>query len=325
MGLNFRVIDNLYYYYNREFNILKNQFTGETASPMAQEMGLTYSKQLFDCPLYANMRIFYRDEQNTESVLSYLSGQDRLDFGAGLTFRPSRDSEVFLNCRASNIWAEKASTDKHADFSLNWGLRFLWDTGLSWKTFGSFDGFVFYDDNADGLRQFGEKGVKNVEIMGSEGRKVRTDQDGYYNMSKIPGRFAELELNLKTLPKGFHPTSPVLREVEAVLGKVRSVDFGIASKTEISGIVFNDGNRNSSYDAGEKLISGVIVILDDKEKTATNTMGEFMYGKVSAGRHILKLDLKSIPLQFIPKVPIRKAVDVKEGTTFIYNIPLEKS
>jgi len=64
------------------------------------------------------------------------------------------------------------------------------------------------------------------------------------------------------------------------------------------------------------------LILDEKTKTATSPLGEFMFRRLSPGEHNIRVDLKSIPIKYIPKVPILKAVKVLEGTTFVYNIPL---
>lgn len=324
-GLSFRVLSDLYLYYNKEFDLLRNKFSGETAYPTAQEIGLNYNRQIFDSPFYTYMRIAYRNEEDTESNLSFLSGQDRLDGEVELTFKPNRETETFLKGRVSNVWAEREAADKHLELDLSWGLRFVWDTGFRWNSMGSFDGFVFYDLNGDGRRQPGEKGVDNVEITGPGVKLARTDSKGYYKLSRITGRLVTLELNLKTLPKGYSPTAPTSREVDVVHAKTKRVDFGIATRTEVSGLIFNDKDSNGKYDAGEEAIKGVVVILDAKEKVATTLLGEYSFRKLSAGEHTLNLDLKSLPVKFIPKVPIIKKIKVLEGTTFVYNIPLQET
>ena len=321
MGLNFRVISDLYFFYNREFNFLKNKSTGETATPVAQEAGLNYYKQIFDTPFYINSRIFYRDEQNTASVLSYLSGEDRLEGEVELTFKPNPDSEAFLKCRVANIWAEKEGVGKHFDLDLNWGLRFIWDTGLRWEPVGGFSGYVFYDLNSDGLRQASEKGVKDVLIKSSGGKTTTTDGRGYYKISGIKGRRTMLEVDLKTIPKGYSPTTSVSRELDIVHARTKRIDFGIATRCEISGLVFNDLNNNGQYERGEESIKGVVVILDGKIKASSDAMGEYTLRKLSAGEHTLTLDLKTVPIKYIPKVAIQKKIRVLEGTAFIYNIP----
>ena len=324
-GLSFRLVSELYAYYRREFDLLRNTFTGETAFPMAQEIGLHYYRRIFDSPFYLNSRLFYRDEEHTESVLSFLSGEDRLEGAAELTYRPNPDSEVFLNVRITNVWAEKEGVAKHLDVDLSWGMRWVWDTGFRWQSVGSFYGYVFYDLNADGIKQAYEKGAKGVEVKGPEGKTSVTDEKGYYKIPHVVGRQAVLELNLKTIPKGYSPTTSTTREVDVVHAKAKRVDFGIATRSEISGIVFNDKNGNGKYDVGEEPMKGVVIILDDKQKTVTSLLGEYMFRKLSPGEHTLAIDLKTVPLKFIPKVPIKKKIKVVEGTAFVYHIPLQES
>lgn len=324
MGVSSRLLYDVYGYYRREFNYLHNNFTGETAFPAAQEVGLSYYHQIFNTPFYTNLRIFYRMEESTESVLSFLSGEDRLEGEGELTYKPNPDTEAFLKARVTNIWAAKEGVAKHLDLDLNWGLRIVWDTGLRWQSVGGFYGYVFYDINGDGIRQPNEKGAKGVEIKGPNGRKVVTDETGYYKISGVSGRKALLELNLQTVPRGYSPTTSTSKEMDVVHAKTKRLDFGITTRSEISGLVFNDKNGNGQYDSGEETIKGVVLILDDKTKTATSPLGEYMFRKLSPGEHVIKVDLKSVPVQYIPKVAVFKNVRVLEGVTFVYNIPLQE-
>lgn len=325
LGLNCQLIENLYFYYNKEFNFLYNKFSQERARPTAQEAGLQYNKQVFDWPLYANLRLFYRDEQETESVLSYLSGQDRFETDGELIYKPNNDSELFLRCRVTNVWAEKAGVDKHFDLSLNWGLRLLWDTGLRWETVGNFDGYVFYDLNGDGIMQPGEKGAAGVVILGPDKKTSKTNDRGYYKLFHIKGQTAYLELDVTTLPEKYHPTTPTTPKCDIVYGKTGRVNFGIATRSGLEGLIFDDQNKNGRYDAGEPLVQGVIISLDNKEKIVSNLMGAYRFRNLTPGEHVIVIDLKSIPIEFVPKVPISKKINLEEGTTFSYPIPLEKT
>ncbi|HAJ56881.1 MAG TPA: hypothetical protein DCL35_03820 [Candidatus Omnitrophica bacterium] len=324
-GLSFRVVSELYAYWRREFNMLHNKFSNEDAFPTAQEIGLNFYKQIFDTPFYLNSRLYYRDEENTESTLSFLSGEDRLEGESELTFKPNPDTETFLKVRLSNIWAEKAGVAKHLDFDFTFGVRLVWDTGLRWRSVGGFYGYCFYDINADGKKQPDEHGVKGVGIIGPAGKQVVTDERGYYKIPSVTGKKALLEMSVNTLPKGYNPTTSVSREVDIVHGKAKRVDFGIATRSEISGLIYYDKNANGQYDSGDEPVKGVVITLDDKERAASSIMGEYMFRKLSPGEHTLRLDLKSIPVEFIPKVAVAKSLKVIEGTTFVYNIPLEKA
>lgn len=324
-GLSFRVIGELYAFYHREFNFLRSKFSGEEAVPVAQEMGLSLYRQVFSTPLYFNGRISFRDEQNTESTLSYLSGEDRFEAEAELTYKFNPDSEGFMKGRIVNVWAEKSGIAKHSDFEFSWGLRLLWDTGLRWPSTGSFSGYVYYDLNSDGRRQAGEKGVAGVRVEGPDGKSVVTDELGFYKISGITGRTANIGIDLKTLPRGYNLTSQGSVAMDVVHRKIKRINFGVATRSEISGLVFHDKNNNGQYDLGEEPVAGVAVILDDQRRAASTIMGEYMFRKLSPGDHVLKLDLKTVPIAFIPKVAIVKKVKILEGATFVYHIPLAET
>ena len=87
--------------------------------------------------------------------------------------------------------------------------------------------------------------------------------------------------------------------------------------------LFEDKNKNGLYDIGEKPLADVVVVLDDKMKAASGRIGTYMLRNIPEGEHTLKLDLQSIPVQYIPKVPVIKKIKVNAGTLFVYNIPLE--
>ncbi len=325
IGFNFEVIRSLSFYHNRTFNYLTNPYLDDTAFPLSSETGLNYDRQIFDSPFYINSRIFYRDEEQTESVLSYLSGEDRLEGECELKFKPDPSTEAFFKGRISNVWAEKTGTTKHMDFDLNWGLRFVWDTGIKWKTTGAFDGYVFYDKNGDGVYQRDELGVEGVQIRGPENNFVKTDSRGYFRFPKVVGKKAGFEVNVSTLPRGYNLTTSSTREVSVVQGRTKRLYFGIATRTEISGYVFIDDNRNGQYDFGEKILSDVVINIDNKTNSVSGPNGAYVFRKIEPGEHKLILDLKSIPVKYIPKVPVAKTVKIVEGAVFVYNIPLEET
>ncbi len=324
-GISARLLYEIYAYYRREINLMMNKFTGETALPMAQEVGLNYNRRIFNTLFYTNLRVSYRTEENTESSLSFLSGENRLEGEGELTYRPTPDNETFIKARVTNVWAAKQGVAKHFDVDFNWGMRFLWDTGFRWDPVGGFCGYVYYDINGDGTRQPLEKGMAGAVIKVSDGKTVKTDANGFYKVTHVKGKEAVLTLDQSTIPRGYGPTTPASRDVDIVNAKVKKVDFGITTRSEISGLVFNDKNNNGIYEPGEESLNNVVLILDDKARVATNPLGEYMFRKLTPGEHTLKIDLKTLPVKFIPKVPVIKKVKVLEGTTFIYNIPLAET
>lgn len=323
LGVNFKVLADLYFYYNQEWDFLYNTYTKESAIPRAQEFGLNYSRQILQTPFYTNLRLYYRDEQNTESILSFLSGEDRLEGEAELAYRPSAGNEAFFKMRVDDVWAEREGVAKHFDVNLNWGVRFLWDSGLRWPSDGTFYGYVFYDLNADGIRQPEEDGISGVRVVVNGKKDAFTNRDGYYQIQHIPGKKAILSIDISSVPKGYNPTVSSEKQVDVVHARRKRHDFGLSTRNEISGLVFVDRDRSGSYEAGEEVIKNIVLVLDERTRTATNTQGTYMFRKFSPGKHTITLDLRSVPVQYIPKVQVSKTIQVEEGTTFIYNIPLE--
>jgi len=191
-GFSCRLIDDLYGSYTRQLNYLHNKFSGERSTPLFQEIALNYYRQIFDSPYYLRCRLVYHDEENTESVLSFLSGEDRLEGEGELTFRPNPDTECYLKARVADIWAEREGIAKRMDLEVNLGVRFVWDTGFRWQTVGSVYGYVFYDLNADGIKQPGENGVANVEIQVLGQSSVKTSNSGYYKLDRVVGKKAKV-------------------------------------------------------------------------------------------------------------------------------------
>jgi hypothetical protein len=91
------------------------------------------------------------------------------------------------------------------------------------------------------------------------------------------------------------------------------------------GVVFIDSDNNNQFDRGEKGLGGVTFILDDKERMTTDNNGQYLFRKVSPGEHTISIDLKTLPTQYIPKVPLKKKVVLDKGATFFHNIPLRES
>ena len=321
-GVSFRLISELYFYYRKELNLLRNTFSGERARPLAQEMGLSFYRQLWDTPFTTSLRLSYRDEEDTESTLSYLSGEDRLEGEGQLSYKFNPDSEAFFRMGVANVWVEKQGVTKHMDWDISWGMRFVWDTGFRWYARGGFCGLVYKDVNADGVKQKTEPGVAGVLVRIGD-REARTNDSGYYHIPDIVGPRAFVEIDPGSLPLGYSPTTEAKRDVEVVYLATRRVDFGVATRTEITGLVFVDKNASGAYDSGDEPLEGVVLVLDGKGKSASGRLGEYMFRGLSPGDHTVALDLSSVAIALIPKVPVKKVVTVTEGAALTYNIPME--
>ncbi|KPK98982.1 MAG: hypothetical protein AMJ95_01630 [Omnitrophica WOR_2 bacterium SM23_72] len=324
-GISFNIIKDLNFFINQEFSWVEALNVDERSQPRAFQTGLDWGKQIFKSPFFINLRFLYRDEENTLSPFSFLSGEDYLESYGEITYKPTPDLEAFFNTRVRNVWAENPATQKRIDLNFYSGLRYLWDTGLRWESVGAIDGYVFKDYNSDGLRQRDEPPVEGVKIWLGKDKFEVTDLFGYYRFRKVKAAKAFVNIDTTTIPPGFLLTVPGTQEVPIQQAASTQINFGILSKTEIAGIVFDDVDGKKQLGPGSVGLKGVEVYLEDGSKATTDAFGRYVFKKASLGKHRLTLDLKTVPARYIPTVPIFIDFELSEGDSFNYNIPLKKT
>ncbi|MFH0827048.1 MAG: pilus assembly protein N-terminal domain-containing protein [Candidatus Omnitrophota bacterium] len=325
MGISFNIIKDLNYFVNQEFGWIEALKADEKSHPRALQTGLDWGRQIFKSPFFVNLRFFYRDEENTLSPFSFLSGEDYVESYGEISYKPTPDLEAFFNTRVRNVWAENPTTQKRLDVNFYSGLRYLWDTGLRWESVGAIDGYVFKDYNSDGLRQRDEPPVEGVKIWMGKDKFEVTDLFGYYRFRKIKAAKAFVNIDTTTIPPGFLLTVPSTQEAPILQAASTQINFGILSKTEIVGIVFDDVDGKKELGPGSVGLKGVEVYLEDGSRAKTDNFGRYAFKKANLGKHRLTLDLKTVPAQYIPTVPIFVDFELSEGDSFSYNIPMKKT
>jgi len=324
-GIRFNLFGGWYYYLNKEINFLESRYYGIKGTPHALETGLDWAQQIGTTPFYGNLRFSFRDEEKTEMPISFLGGEDYIEGYSELSYRPSgKDLEIYGSTRFRNIWADNPNVSKYMEFAFNAGMRYLWDTGLRWEAVGDVEGYVFKDLNSDGLRQRNEPPVAGIKIWLGKNKSQTTDIFGYYKFKGVKGHKVYLTLDTNTLPLGFVLTVPVNQEIVISHHRSVKVDFGIISRTEISGFVFEDVDRDGEYGPNDKVASRAVIILDDGKRALTDETGKYVFTNVCAGEHTITLDINSLPVYYLPTVAISQKITITEGTTSHYNIPLKK-
>ena len=323
-GIRLNLIGELYYYINKELNWLKEKNTKITSNPHALETGFNWSSRLADSPFYTTINFTYRDEEDTISNLSLLSGEDYIEGSSQLSYRPRPDTELYGSLRARNVWADSPTASKRIEMSFNAGMRYLWDTGFHWDAIGNIEGYVFKDLNSDGLWQSDEPPVEGITLWLGKEKKEVSDIFGYYKFKQVKIRKGNVSVDVSTLPSGFVLTVPDIQEANIKHKQTSRIDFGISSRSEIYGLIFEDKNGNGAYDKDDIGVSGVVIILDDDKKAITDGSGRYSFRNASVGKHTVKLDINSLPIKYLPKTPISKDLELFEGMSFIHNIPLQK-
>ena len=321
-GLRLNLSNDLYYFMSEELNWLKESYYNNRSRPSAFETGLEWSSRIPKSPLFATARITYHDEEHTNSNLSFLSGEDYLEGYSELTYRPNPDFEMYGSCRMLNVWADNDSVSKRIEANFNGGLRLFWGTGLSWQPQGNIEGYAFKDYNSDGIMQRDEPPVAGIKVNLNKDKFVKTDRFGYYKFTKVRAQEVYLNLDIQTIPSGFVLTTSPGVEVKIEQSRTKRVDFGIVSRSEISGYVFLDRDMDGEFAAEDYPIKGAVLILEDGSKCISDASGRYSFSKVSVGEHILTLDLNSIPVSYLPKAPLSKKITLFEGVTYQNNIAL---
>ncbi|MFH1640802.1 MAG: SdrD B-like domain-containing protein, partial [Candidatus Omnitrophota bacterium] len=324
MGLRFSLIGELYYYINKEFNWLQDRFAGSRTEPNVLETGLDWSGQLGKSPFYGDLRFTYHDEEDSQSNLSFLSGQDYIEGYSELSYRMSPANEIFGSIRMRNIWADNTNVTKRVEANFYAGMRYTWDTGVRWESVGNIEGYVFKDLNSDGLRQRDEAPIEGIRMWLGKEKSVVTDMFGYYKFKGVKARKAYVSMDTSTLPSGFVLTVPMVQEAGISHHRTIKLDFGIVSRSEISGVVFEDIDGDGQFGRNDKGVKGIVLILDDKQKVMTDSAGRYAFSRASVGEHTVSLDLKSVATFYLPKTTLTKKITLFEGVTYIHNIPLRR-
>lgn len=324
LGASVNLIADLYYYLNQDFNWLKERYNASEFTPRVLETGVNWSSQVANTPFYGNLRFYFHDEENANSSLSFLSGEDYIEGYSELSYRPNPDKEIYGSVRVRNVWAENPNVTKRIEADFNAGMRYVWDSGFRWESVGRIEGFVFKDLNSDGLMQEGEMPVEGIKLWLGKKKTATSDKSGHYEFPPVRAYKAYISLDVQSLPAGYVLTVPSTQVAMIAHNQAGRIDFGIISRSEIYGLVFEDIDGNAEYGRSDKAIKNVRLVLEDGSEAVTDEDGRYRFSNITPGLHFLKLDLNTLPVDYIPMVSVKKEMDVFEGMSYNYNFPCLK-
>ena len=260
------------------------------------------------------------------SLDTLVSARLRFPF-ATLAFSVDRFSEetalsASLDVEMGRLAVSTQST-LHVDSAGSFRLSFGITTTLVFEapapflpTKGQLEGFVFVDEDGDGVRDPGEPGVSNL-LLTLDGLQARTDPGGsglYRFPPQEPGVY---ELRVENLPATLVSLVPLPVRIELRAGEVRRVDIPVGRVSAIRGIVFRDEDEDGERDPEEPGVAGVSLAAfgpEGRRYTAvTGTDGTFVFPGLVPGRWRVVLDVTSLPRLHEPTTPTEVWVDLTQG------------
>ncbi len=323
MGLQTELFWGIIFSAQQEWNQLDEPNVPQTTYPCASIYDLSYSHRILDTPFFMEARLRIRDEQNVESQNSFMTGEDSTEISGGIYYREYDNLEVFLTGRFEQFVPESTYvTDPRVEAQFLTGMKYTFDTKFRWETVGSFAGYVFKDLNADGIRQPNEPGLAGMIVKSNDKKEGVANQEGYYQIQSISGRKAVLTLDSSKIPYGYIPTTPVQQEAPIVQNRTQIVNFGVMPRSEVTGIIFSDLNGNGKYDPTDKGVAKVRITLETGASERSSPKGVYTFSNVVAGDHTAAMELKTLPIGYLPEDVPKKTFTVFEGIRYELNFPL---
>ena len=174
-------------------------------------------------------------------------------------------------------------------------------------------GFVYVDENSNGVIDVEETGIANVSIVLSgtdnEGnsikKSVESDSYGYYEFRGLPpGVYSVTQVQ----PDGFvsgvsnigdfggQAIEDRVKQISLMPGEVgNGYHFAEYEKSSLSGVVFIDNDADNAFDLGDTALANVIVKLvgtdlrgnEVRTETTTDDQGQYSFNELLAGTYDL--------------------------------------
>lgn len=179
---------------------------------------------------------------------------------------------------------------------------------------GWLEGAVFVDEKEGRPSGSGEPGIAGA-VLRVDGRRVSSGVDGAFKFPPLsPGTYS---LDVESLPRGFRPQAELPIEVEVKLGGRTRVHIACERVAEISGVVYDDLNRDGARDGGEPGMSGILLVLEQEGEEIgalrTDPRGRFSFPELTAGDYEVWLDERSLSERYELTTPGRVPVSLEAG------------
>jgi hypothetical protein len=202
-------------------------------------------------------------------------------------------------------------------FPRDWSILFLVTKQFGFATapnFGTIEGIVFHDLDADGFADPGEPRVPDAAVRLRENKQALTDAQGrFVFLRRVPGG-EEIRLDLSNVDPEW-TSAQTRRFVVVKKRRVTRADFPLVQASAIGGAVFIDENGDGVFQEAEEPLEGVaVVLLPVGDSRATDADGTFHFAHLLPGTYTVQLHLEDLPKGYQPFGGRERAeVTVKAG------------
>ena len=222
-------------------------------------------------------------------------------------------------------WTVKTGVAGNAlgDFYMALIASFPVDFRLCGPIKGRVTGEVYLDENANGMRDASEQGVKDV-VLALDGQQAVSGETGLFRFIPVPP--GAYELTILHLRPGTMATVELPKQIELAAGEEPTISIALRPHGWISGSIFYDDDENGAYDYLEEGIPniGVSISGPEMQKTIYTTRGGRFSEKFVAGSYVIKLLTETLPPRSELAVQSEVTVGVYEGESTTVDFPVIK-
>jgi hypothetical protein len=162
--------------------------------------------------------------------------------------------------------------------------------------YGTVDGFVFNDINRNGTQDKGEEGVQNVTLRLEDRSATKTNENGYYQFSRVEVGGHLVTLDVRRIPAEYSIISPEKVGTEVRLRETLKINFPLITVGRIEGRIIFDANGNGERDPDEQGVPDVLVVLEPGDlNTYTDEDGKYALENVLPGKYVMTSDPTTLP------------------------------
>ncbi len=157
---------------------------------------------------------------------------------------------------------------------------------------GVLEGMLFFDENANGIQDAGERGIAQTTIrLQNTPWALRSSGSGSFTINNLPQGQYQVDIDLASLPQGYRVADGARLRFSVLDQRVTEIKIPIIEVGQVRGRVFVDKNSNDTLDDVEDGVVGSTLTLSGENfsaSTRSTIFGQFVFDLVPAGRYTLK-------------------------------------